>query len=101
PLAPYRASSEIASCFAAFINWSVKVRDFLQTGNATPTAELFKNRLLADWSKVGRRGFMKRKAPLRTILGQSEIPSGGWTISRLSAKQAQAISPALRPQRVN
>jgi hypothetical protein len=44
---------------------------------------------------------MKRKAPLRTILGQSEIPSGEWTISRPSAKQAQAISPALRPQRVN
>jgi hypothetical protein len=44
---------------------------------------------------------MKRKAPLKTILGQSEIPSGEWTISRLSAKQAQAISQALRPQRVN
>ena len=42
---------------------------------------------------------MKRKAPLRTILGQSEIPSGGWTISELSAEQAQAISPALRPER--
>jgi len=39
------------------------------------TAELFKNWLLAD-RQGGTPGFMKRKAPLRTILGQSEIPSG-------------------------
>jgi len=46
------------------------------------------------WEEGGTPDFMKRKAPLRTILGQSEIPSGEWTISRLSAKQANFAGAA-------
>ena len=68
----------------------MEVQDIPQTGDAaTPTAELFKNWLLAD-RQGGTPGFMKRKARLRTIVGQSEIPSGVDYFSTFR-KRAQAI----------